>query len=299
MTFTLTSVLTLVASDKPLSAVHLAEIENFAEKHGILVTGQPHWLNTHKAADIQLAEPLTLEQMKELHDIFAHDRIDIFCTLLNNRRKKLLVADMDSTIVTSETLDELADEAGLKDKISHITERAMRGELDFQAALKERVGLLKGLPASALKRTLDKTVISKGAETLVKTMQKHGAFCVLVSGGFTYFTGDIANKTGFDAHHGNLLHIEDDKLTGEVGEPILDKDAKLRLLEYYCEEKGIDKVDTVAIGDGANDLPMLMAAGLGLGYYPKPILEKNLLNCIRFTDLTSVLYTQGYSSKDF
>lgn len=286
--------LTLVASDTPLSARHLADIEHFADENGLLLTEQPQWLSDHKAADIALAQCVTLEQMQALRTFMEDPKIDVFCTHTAGRQKQLLVADMDSTIVTSETLDELAAEAGLKDQISSITEKAMRGELDFEGALKKRVSLLEGLSTDALKRTLDKTEISKGAEKLVKTMRDHGAFCALVSGGFTYFTGAIASKLGFTAHHGNTLNITDDKLVGTVGEPILGKEAKLRYLKLYCEELEIDLSETAAIGDGANDLPMLEAAGLGIGYHPKPLLAKSLLNCIIHGDLTAMLYVQGY-----
>ena len=286
--------LTLVASTKPLSAGHLATIEKFADNQGLLITGEPAWLAPHKAADIPLAECLNREQMQKLRKIMADDKIDAFCTRTENRRKKLLIADMDSTIVTSETLDELAGEAGLKDKISAITARAMRGELDFEAALTERIGLLAGLSTDSLKRTLENIKISKGAETLVKIMRQHGVLCVLVSGGFTYFTGAIASKLGFTAHHGNTLNIENNKLTGTVSKPILDKDSKLGFLKLYCEELEIEISDSVAIGDGANDLTMLEAAGLGVGYHPKPLLEDSLLNHIYHTDLTSLLYVQGY-----
>lgn len=289
-------VLTIVASEKPLSAGHLADVERFMDDNSIPLNYEPEWLDKNKAADIYLEDRLTMEQIKALRELLTNDKIDIFCTRTENREKRLLLADMDSTIVTSETLDELAAEAGIKDKISAITEKAMRGELDFQGALKERVSLLKGLPAEALQRTLDSIEMSAGAETLIKQMTKEEAFCALVSGGFTFFTGAVANKLGFDTHHGNVLDIEDDKLTGKVKEPILDKDAKLSFLKLYCEELEVDISDTVAIGDGANDLPMLEAAGLGIGYHPKPLLEDSLMNCIRFTDLTSVLYMQGYKN---
>ncbi|HPF79009.1 MAG TPA: phosphoserine phosphatase SerB, partial [Alphaproteobacteria bacterium] len=279
--------LTIVASDTPLSAGHLLDISKFCSNSGLMVTGEASWLEPHKAADIPVAECANIEQIKALRTFLAADKIDIFCTRTADRRKKLLIADMDSTIVTTETLDELAAEAGIKDQIATITERAMRGELDFHAALKERVGLLKGLPAAALKRTLDQTEISTGAEKLVKTMRDNGAFCALVSGGFTYFTQAIADQLGFTVHHGNTLEIADDKLTGTVAQPILDKDSKLAFLKKYTQDLEINLGDSIAIGDGANDLPMLQAAGLGIGYHPKPLLEDALVNCIRFTDLTS------------
>ncbi len=278
----MTHILTLVASETPITEKHFDTL------------GVPLWLEADKAADFNIPKILTIEDMKILRTKFNPDKIDVFCTPAQNRKKMLFLADMDSTIVTSETLDELGAEAGLKNKIAKITERAMRGEIDFHGAIKERVGLLKNLPATALDKTLSNTEISKGARTLLKTLKSNGVFCVLVSGGFTFFTGAIADKLNFDAHHGNVLNIEDDKLTGTVQEPILDKNAKLNFLKLYCEELSLDINQTIAIGDGANDLPMLEAAGLGIGYHPKPILEDKLLNCIRHTDLTSVLYMQGY-----
>lgn len=287
-------VLTLVASTKPLSGRHIASIEHFAQQENLDLNYEPEWLVKDKALDIYLEQHLTIEQIRQLREIFDSARVDVFCTRTENRQKSLFLADMDSTIVTSETLDELAAEAGIKEKISAITEKAMRGELDFNGALKERVGLLEGLPEEALQRTLQATEISQGAESLLKAMNAQDAFCVLVSGGFTFFTGHIANKLGFSAHHGNILGIEDGKLTGKVKEPILNKDAKLSFLKLYCEEMEVDISDTVAIGDGANDLPMLEAAGIGIGYHPKPLLEEKLHNCIRHTDLTSVLFVQGY-----
>lgn len=290
--------LTLVASSISLSAGHLNLVEKFLENNGLMMTGEPKWLSEHKCADISISQSLNIEQMKALRILLDSNKIDPFCTRTDNRRKKLLMADMDSTIVTSETLDELAAEAGIKDKISAITERAMRGEIDFHDALRERVELLKGLSTDCLKTTLDNTEISKGAESLVKTMRNSGYFCALVSGGFTYFTGEISAQLGFTAHHGNILNIEDGKLSGSVQEPILDKDSKLDFLKLYCEDLEIDLSDTVAIGDGANDLPMLEASGLGIGYHPKPLLENTLLNCIRHTGLTSALYVQGYKKKD-
>lgn len=286
--------ITLVSASNNLSIAHIARLESFLTQNGLLLTGSPKWLTPHIACDLTIAEMLNFEQIKNLREIFNEDKIDIFCTHTAGRKKKLLLADMDSTIVTSETLDELAAEAGIKDKIAGITERAMRGELDFHAAIKERVALLKGLSLEALERTLQATKISSGAEELIQTMNQSGFYTVLVSGGFTYFTQEIAKKLAFKAHHGNNLGIDGNRLSGEVIDPILDKDTKLNLLKHYVQELDVDMGDSVAIGDGANDLPMLQAAGLGIGYHPKPILEDNLINCIRHTDLKSVLYAQGY-----
>ena len=287
-------VLVLIASGIPLSIAHIERCETFVENNAIGLNGKPAWLEAHKAADIPVQNGLTMQQMKALRKVFEKDRIDILCVPEKGRAKKLLLADMDSTIVTTETLDELAGRAGIKDKIAAITNRAMNGELDFHAALKERVGLLQGLPLTALHETLAETVLCEGADTLVRVMKKKGATCVLVSGGFTYFTGAIADKVGFHHHHGNELHDDGTALLGTVGDPILDKDSKLAFLKNYAETLKIDIAETVAIGDGANDLPMLLAAGLGIGYRPRPVLEENLLNILKYADLTGVLYAQGY-----
>ena len=287
-------ILTLVASDKPLSAGHLALVENFTEENGLMLTGDPEWLSEHKAATLPLAESLNIEQMHDLQGRLEDEKIDVFCTRTDNRRKKLILADMDSTIVTTETLDELADFVGLKDKVADITTRAMKGELDYQESLKERVRLLEGLSADKLQETLDQTECTSGAKKLVQTMRQNGGAAILVSSGFTFFTGAIAGQCGFVGHHGNVLGIKDGVLDGTVEEPILDKHSKLAYLEEYKEKLSLEYDDIAAIGDGSNDLPMLQAAGLGIGFHPKPILRENLLNCVIHGDLTAVLYAQGY-----
>jgi phosphoserine phosphatase len=289
-------VLTLVASAGNLSIAHLEKLEKFVEGHGIGLAGKPAWLDRHIAADMPVQNTVTIEQMKALRALFAEDEIDILCVATEHRKKKLLLADMDSTIVAAETLDELAGKAGIKDRIAAITARAMNGELDFKAALRERVGLLSGLPLSALRETLDETEFCEGAEHLIRTMRESGAICVLVSGGFTFFTGAIAQKAGFHHHHGNTLDDDGAMLLGTVSGDILDKDSKLSYLKSYTQELGLDLNQTLAIGDGANDLPMLAAAGLGIGYRPKPILAETLLNILRFADLRGVLYAQGFKN---
>lgn len=290
----MTHILTLIASDIPLSIAHIERLEKFVEERGLGLSGKPAWLDAHMAADLPIQNAPTLEQMKELRAVFAADRIDILCSNSARRKKKLLLADMDSTIVTTETLDELAGKAGIKDRIAEITARAMNGELDFHAALRERVGLLKGLSIAALQETLDETELCDGATDMIRILKENDVKCVLVSGGFTFFTGAVAHRTGFHHHHGNELHDDGTVLLGTVGDNILDKDSKLAFLKSYAADLKLDLSETAAIGDGANDLPMLAAAGLGIGYRPKPVLEENLLNVLKYADLTGVLYAQGY-----
>lgn len=286
----MTHTLTFVAKNADLDASMLNIVGDFSNLT---------WLSPSKAAQVDVAHSPNPAAIKYIRDQMVGSQIDVFVTPSENRRKKLLLADMDSTIVTSETLDDLAAFAGIKDQIAAITARAMNGELDFHAAIRERVGLIKGLPASALEETLKETKLTKGAQTFVQTMKKHGSTCILVSGGFTFFTEKIAELCGFNAHHGNTLGIDGDKLSGLVIDPILDKDSKLAFLKDYAAKQSITLDDTITIGDGANDLPMLQAAGLGLGFHAKPAVVSELANFIRFNDLTAALYAQGYSDNEF
>ncbi|ACL95647.1 phosphoserine phosphatase SerB [Caulobacter vibrioides] len=217
-----------------------------------------------------------------------------------NRRKGLLIADMDSTIINVECLDELADFAGVKAQVSEITERAMRGELAFEGALRERVGMLKGLGVSALQACYDERVrLNPGAETLVRTMAKHGARCALVSGGFTFFTSRVAEAAGFHLNRANTLIELDGALTGAVGDPILGKEAKLAALREETAALGLTPADALAVGDGANDLAMIEAAGLGVAYRAKPIVAAQADAKVDHTDLTTLLYFQGYKAEEF
>jgi len=212
-----------------------------------------------------------------------------------NRRKKLLIADMDSTIVCCECIDELADQVGLKPKVAAITERAMRGELDFSSALRERVALLKGLPLEALARVYAERVrLNPGARALTATMRAHGAYTLLVSGGFTYFTQRVADDAGFESHQGNRLLDDGKALTGKVAEPILGREAKLAALENSAARLGLTVADALAVGDGANDLDMIKRAGLGVAYHAKPVVAAEARASIVHGDLTSLLYLQGY-----
>jgi phosphoserine phosphatase len=254
----------------------------------------PDWLSRAEAADIACPtapDPTLVRAALE-------DRpIDAFVLPIAGRRRAVLVADMDSTIVIGETLDELADFAGLKDRIAGITARAMNGELDFRAALRERVAMLKGLDLSALEATWQRTRLSPGAGTLVGTMRANGARTALVSGGFTFFTSRVAAACGFDRHFSNTLLDDGTRLTGQVAEPILDKDAKLRILTAEAAPNG--SATALAIGDGANDLPMIQAAGLGIAYHAKPSVAAASTHRIDHTDLRAALFAQGYLVSEF
>jgi phosphoserine phosphatase len=224
--------------------------------------------------------------------------VDAIAQPVLHRRKRLLVADMDSTIVTSETLDELAAHAGLKDRIAEITRRSMNGELDFAQALRERVAMLKGLPVDALERTWAGTEMMPGAAELVATMRAHGAVCCLASGGFTFFTGRVAERLGFDLHVSNeLLHAEG-RLTGEVGQPIFDRASKLATLTRLAAEHGLAMAETMAVGDGANDLDMIRAAGLGIAFRAKPVVAAAATARVDHADLRALLYAQGYRAEE-
>jgi len=226
-------------------------------------------------------------------------KADICVQKTTARRKKLLICDMDSTLIGQECIDELADFAGVKDRVSVITERAMRGEIGFDGALKERVGLLKGLDLSVLQRCFDERIhLNPGARTLCQTMKAHGAKAVIVSGGFTFFTGKVAQACGFDAHQANTLIEANDQLTGTVGMPILGREAKQEALESHSAPFGGPNT-AIAIGDGANDLAMITAAGLGVAYYAKPAVAAAAHCAINYTDLTTALYFQGYKDSEF
>lgn len=220
------------------------------------------------------------------------------------RRKHVLVADMESTIIEQEMLDELGDLIGKRDVIEDITARAMRGELDFESALKERVAMLAGLDARVLDEVAERITLMPGAEALIRTMSEHGAYCALVSGGFTVFTQRIAERLGFDEHQANTLEIIDGRLTGRVVPPILGREAKLDALRRIASERGVDMVLTLAVGDGANDLDMLREAGLGVAFRAKPKVREAVAALdngavITHGDLTALLYLQAYSQADF
>jgi phosphoserine phosphatase len=226
--------------------------------------------------------------------------IDVVVQPLAGRRKRLFVADMDSTMIGQECIDELADYVGLKAHVATITERAMRGEIAFEPALRERVALLKGLPVAVVEEVIEKRItLTPGGRALVATMRRNGGTTCLVSGGFTLFTGRIARMIGFDESRGNTLIVEDGKLAGRVEEPVLGREAKLATLIELRERLKLAPSDTLAAGDGANDLAMIEAAGLGVAYHAKPKVADAAHARIDHGDLTALLYLQGYARADF
>jgi phosphoserine phosphatase len=250
-------------------------------------------LSPGEAVDIAVSvEPA----MGGVRDALNGASIDAIVTPAQGRRKRLLIADMDSTIITGETLDELAVWAGIGDQIAAITARAMNGELDFKAALRERVAMLKGLGVDALERTWRGVRLTPGALELVATMKAHGAYTALVSGGFSFFTQRTAALAGFDLHRSNILLDDGGALTGEVAEPILDRSAKVATLQELASRHALPLTAALATGDGANDLDMLLAAGLGVAFHAKPIVAAAARARVDHANLRALLFAQGYTA---
>ncbi|HEX9159937.1 MAG TPA: phosphoserine phosphatase SerB [Rhizomicrobium sp.] len=260
--------------------------------------GRPNWLCEECVFDIPLAGD-TGDALAFARDAARGSAADLNIVPRANRRKKLLAADMESTIIDCECVDELAAIAGVGREVAAITARTMKGEIDFAAALRERVALLKGLPLSALERVYEEHVrFNAGAKALVATMREHGAVTVLVSGGFAWFAERVARDAGFAAWSANVLLDDGEKLLGTVKEPILDREAKVRTLEGAAAQNGIAISDTLAVGDGANDVGMVQRAGLGVAWHAKPVLANAAAARIDHADLTALLYLQGYRSSE-
>jgi phosphoserine phosphatase len=293
-------VLTLIA-DPAGVALDAAAVE--AARAAIVAAGaragKPDWLAPGLACDIavEAAAPDAVEPAARR--ALDHVPYDIAVQPAAGRRKRLLVADMESTIIRNEMLDELAEFAGIRERIAEITRRAMNGELNFAAALRERVGLLKGLDAAILDQAAARIAIMPGAAVLVRTMRANGAYAALVSGGFRVFTGRVARALGFDEDSANTLETANGRLTGTVAEPILGRDAKLSALNRLAAARGLALADTLAVGDGANDLDMLKAAGLGVAFRAKPIVAEAARVRVDRGDLTALLYLQGYRASEF
>ena len=260
--------------------------------------GAARWLDPGVAAEFDLAA--VPENRWEVWEGLQALRVDMVVQRAEGRRKRLLIADMDSTMIRQECIDELADEAGVGAHVAGITARAMNGELDFEAALRERVGLLKGLAEEVIARVLrDRITLMPGGKVLLSTMKANGAYAALVSGGFTAFTAAVAAQLRFDENRANRLHVEGGSLLGTVGEPILGKEAKLQALQEITARLGITPAEAIAVGDGANDLPMLLAAGTGVALHAKPRVQAECDIRVNHGDLTALLYLQGYSREEF
>lgn len=283
-------VLTLIAEPGALDAGLAARAADAlgGDRLDVLAPGEAVDISCRSAPDPAL-----------LRRLLGNARVDAVVTQAEHRRKRLLIADMDSTIVTSETLDELARFAGVGEQVAAITRRAMAGEVDFAGALRERVALLRGLPLDALEKTWAETRLVPGARELVATMRAHGAVTALVSGGFTFFTARVAEALGFDAHRSNVLLDDGKVLLGRVQEPILGRDAKLATLRELAGAHAIPLSDCVAVGDGANDLEMIRAAGLGVAFHAKPIVAEAAQVRIEFSSLRALLFMQGYRADKF
>ena len=253
-------------------------------------------LSDGEAADISCLNP---PDERLIEAALERLPIDAIVTKSRGRRKAVLVADMDSTIVTGETLDELAAFAGLGEQIAAITKRSMNGELDFAQALRERVGMLKGLNISALEETWKGVQLTPGARELVGTMRAHNATTALVSGGFTFFTGRVAELVGFDVHRANTLIDDGEALTGQTGQPILDRYSKLEILRELAAARGVQMAATLAVGDGANVLDMIREAGLGVAFHAKQIVAREAKARVEHGNLRALLFAQGYRASEF
>lgn len=260
--------------------------------------GDAVWLSPDEAAEFPVVTRSDNEG--EVWQQLQEQQVDLCIQPTGHRRKKLLIADMDSTMIGQECVDELADEAGVGEQVSEITRRAMNGELGFEGALRERVALLEGLDAGIVEKVLQERITyAPGGGTLVKTMRENDAHCLLVSGGFTAFAGPVAEALGFHDHQANVLEERGGKLTGVVREPILGREAKVEGLESHVRRLGIDAAQVLAVGDGANDLGMLQRAGMGVALHAKPVVQEQCALKVNHGDLTALLFLQGYGRGDF
>jgi phosphoserine phosphatase len=294
------SVLTLIASSSNLrlDTRTIARARDSLAASGARVAAAG-WLSENVACDIPFdgVEPVRAEQI--VRESLGDSAVDLAAQSAAGRRKRILVADMESTIVTAELLDELAASLGIADAIAPITARSMRGEIEFAQSLRERVSLLAGRPAAVLEPVAASIELMPGARRLVLTMRAGGAHTALVSGGFDIFAAIVAKVCGFDEYHANHLVIANGKIAGLVAEPILDREGKAEVLQRLAADRSLALESTAAIGDGANDIAMLQAAGLGVAFHGKPAVAAAARYRLDHSDLTGLLYLQGYHSREF
>ncbi len=291
-------VLTLIAAPNgpPLEAGHIDRVRaRLPDAH------DPDWLAEGEACDLPIEVAGAAQGIVETaRDALGGAAFDIACLPAAGRRKRLLLSDMDSTVIDQECIDELGALAGIGAEISAITAQVIRGDISFVDALNRRVALLRGHESGLLEQAYKTRIALKpGARTLVQTMRADGAYCVLVSGGFTYFTARIAARLGFHEHMGNELLIENGLISGKVREPVLGRDAKRVALDRLCHDRGVGSSDVLAVGDGANDIEMLLAAGLGVAFHAGPAVRDAAGACVDRADLTALLYLQGYRKSEF
>lgn len=294
----LSYVITVVGDteSRPLEQIHIDRV-----RQHLSITGEEVWLAEKEACDLFFDSPLPAAELAEqARSALSGTRIDAVCTPAAGRRKRLLISDMDSTVIDQECIDELGHAFGIGPQIEAITAAAVGGKINFSEALRQRVALMKGLDHVLLEKVYAERISLKaGARTLVRTMRQHGAYCILVSGGFSFITGRIAERIGFHDHRSNELVVEDGKLTGQVREPILGRTAKLDTLKRLCDEKKLQLDDVLAVGDGANDIKMIEAAGLGVAFHGTPALRRKASACIDHGNLTTLLYVQGFHKSQF
>jgi phosphoserine phosphatase len=286
-------VLSLAAGAKVALDDSMIKLAADVAKSAGTVGAEPAWLAKAHACDIRCDGDLT-DTLARTRAALDTRPVDVNAVAVEGRRKKLLVADMESTVIENEMLDELADFVGARPKVAEITRRAMNGELDFAAAVRERVALLKGLPEVVLEKAMGRVRYMPGAAALVATMRAHGAYTALVSGGFTWFTARVKERLGFDTDQANELIVLGRHIMGRVREPILGKEAKEAALRKLAADNNVTPADAITVGDGANDLPMLKAAGLGVAFHAKPAVAAEVAVRVNHGDLTTLLYLQGY-----
>ncbi len=285
----------------PLEPVHIERVCQRLATAGEVDWGETDWLAEREACDLVIESPLSATEIAEqARDALSGTVFDAVCSSTEGRRRKLLISDMDSTVIDQECINELGDAIGVGSRIREITAAVIAGDIGFSDALRKRLALMKGMERGLLNSVYEERISLKaGARTLVQTMRRHGAFCILVSGGFSFFTRRIAERIGFDDNQGNELTFVDEKLTGEAQEPILGRSAKLETLTKLCDEKGLKPAQVLAVGDGANDIEMIQAAGLGVAFHGCNSLKQRANACIDHGDLTALLYIQGFRKSEF